>query len=216
MSKKLFIFDLDGTFYNIGDLIAFNFQQQAIFLSEKKKISLEKAKEELEEHHIYSEVKEDAKSCSEYFQSIGLDMDEWNRIRTKDFPIELIQKNHSVNQEILNKYKEKGILCLVSNNTLKNVDNILSYLKIDMNSFSCIVSKESQGNSKNKMNAYQNLMKQFDIPAQESIAIGDRYNIDVLPLLNLKGSGVVVNGPQGVKDFIEENCNSTYKIYHSL
>lgn len=214
MNKKLYIFDLDGTFYDIGDLIAFNFLQQAEFLSEKLNISLSKAKEKLYENHIYDEVKEDAKSCSEYFQSIGLDMDDWNKIRTKDFPIELIHKDHSLNADILSKYKELGVITLVSNNTLENVNKILSYLGINPSMFSKIISKETQGvNSKNKQNAYYNLMKEFNVENKDVIAIGDRYNIDVLPCLNLKGRGVVVKGPIGVKDFIEEIESDNYKEY---
>lgn len=219
---RLFIFDLDGTFYDISDLIAYNFRQETAFLMKKLNIEKEEAEKQLKENGIYPEVRDDAKSCSEYFGRLGLDLSEWNRIRTLDFPAHLINRNNAVSQETIGIYKEKGIVTLVSNNTMENIQKVFDHLGIDKGSFEDIVSKETQGlTSADKTDAYRRIMEKHHIRPSEVLAIGDRYNIDVLPVLRLNGRGAVVSGPKGVKDLIEENGeessgNNSYRIISEM
>ncbi len=48
---------------------------------------------------------------------------------------------------------------------------------------------------------YQYVSNELGVPPNKIIAIGDRYNVDIKPLINLGGDGVLVDLPDEVCDF---------------
>lgn len=208
MNTKLIIFDLDGTFYDIKDLIAYNFAQESQFLQNELHLNKEEADELLVNHHIYPEVKADARSCSEFFSSLQLDMDKWNRIRSQDFPVELIDCQGALSQQ---DFPNDKILTIVTNNTSENVAKILRHLHIDSTIFAAIITKEDAAN--NKQAAYEHLLQKFKISAADALVIGDRYHTDILPMLNLNGHGVLIKNPKAVIAYLNDQPSKDYQLF---
>lgn len=208
MKTKLIIFDLDGTFYDIKDLIAYNFAQESSFLQTELQLDKAEADELLIGHHIYPEVKADARSCSEFFISLGLDTEKWNRIRSQDFPITLINRQTALSQNDLPKDK---IIAIITNNTAENVHKILHHLNIDAGSFAAIITKENA--VKDKQEAYAKLLKDLALSANEAVVIGDRYHTDILPMLKLQGTGVLIKNPKAVIAYLNGQASEDYQIF---
>ena len=82
--KKIFIFDMDGTLYDLNDVVKTNYDMQVKFLCIKKRMTELEATSFLEKNHIYPVMKEDSKSATEFFLQIGLDTKEWSDYRNNN------------------------------------------------------------------------------------------------------------------------------------
>lgn len=195
---------MDGTLYDIGDLIKHNFNQETIFLMDKLNVTKDEAEKMLTDNHIYPYVAKDAKSCTEYFLSLGLNIDEWNKIRSKDMPVDNINSENSVSIDTVNEYRKYAHTVLVSNNTRSNICAILNHLNISEDCFDMIIAKDSSGiYTPDKTDNFKKAADSFNVAYKDVLSIGDRYNTDLLPILNLGGKGLWVTGPKGVKEGLE-------------
>lgn len=63
---KIIVFDMDGTLYDLEDVMAMNYKTQCDFLIEKEKLSENDVGTLFASNHIYPEMRKDSRSCTEF------------------------------------------------------------------------------------------------------------------------------------------------------
>lgn len=205
-NPKLIIFDLDGTFYDINDVIESVYDCQVAFFSTQRHISVEAAKDIFVKNSIFPYASPESKSCTEYFERNGIDKWEWAAYRESHFDVTKIDVSKAVSPAVIRQYAEAYRICLLSSNTYVTIQKILSRLGIDAKLFTRIISSDRfvSSNKFNKREAMSAIIRDGSLESRECLSIGDRYNTDILPILELGGSGVLVKAPYALGCLLED------------
>jgi len=93
-------------------------------------------------------------------------------------------------------------IAVVTNNPIEIAERTLETLEIRQY-VSALAGLDSFGVSKPAPEAFVHVLQKLKLPAQQVVAVGDRYEIDVEPVLLLGGGGVHVQGAEDVYGFPE-------------
>ncbi|MCI8749627.1 HAD family hydrolase [Lachnospiraceae bacterium 48-42] len=218
---KVIVFDMDGTLYDLEDVISMNYQMQCDFLVIKQKISKKGAASLLNSNGIYPEIREDSKSCTEFFEQLGYDKAEWNSFREEHFDENFISREKFAVNSVLEEFTKNYILILLTSNSKKNVYKILAHLDISVTNFREIICSDSNKIDMefNKKKAFQYILDNYKVQPNEILSIGDRFMTDIQPLLMIGGSGILIKKPGSLtklhNDLLHNCLNSCqyYKFY---
>lgn len=204
-NTKLIVFDLDGTFYDLNDVIGQVYDCQVSFFCKQRRISPDVARDIFTEHGILPYACAESKSCTEYFESVGVSKDEWASYRESRFDVMKIDVTKAVDPSVLRKFAATYSIYLLSSNTHNTIKKILSRLEIDADLFSGIVSSDRfvSSNKFNKREAMAAVIGRAAVNPKDALSIGDRYNTDILPMLELGGRGVLVKSPHALGPIYE-------------
>lgn len=194
---KVIIFDLDGTLYNLNNVVSMNYRMQVDFYSAYTGSTNEETVSVFEKNNIYPVMNGESKSATEFFLRTGISSEEWNTYRDKHFRVNAINKDTAVDSKLMEQFYELGKLVLLSSNSLNNIYKILNHISISKRFFSEIVcsdNKQGEG-SFNKKEEMKLIAKSFHVSPKEMISIGDRYKTDIEPMLELGGKGVLIDNP---------------------
>lgn len=207
---KLIFIDMDGTLYDMEDMVIDGYNSALDYLVDYQGFSSEEAELLLKENHIYPYVSEDACSATAFFMSRGYDVKEWDQKRSENFNCQPIDINKAMKLQSLRRLSESAALVLLTNNTLKNVKRILHHLHIPEDVFTEIFCNEKENKTPSKKPLMEQLMTKYQARPEETLSIGDRYNVDGRPLVELGGDALIIRRPQ----FIEEYLNDKEKDIH--
>lgn len=221
MRPKLIIFDMDGTLYDLNDVVAQNYMMQVDFMMQETGMTRADVINLFEKNSVYPIMRPDSKSCTELMLRMGLDKEKWSIYREQNFDIESIDATKAVSGKLLRDFHELSALVLLSSNSRKNIQRVLWKLGIDESLFIEIVCSDNFSNDTifNKKDAMRYLADKYCINYAEILSIGDRYQTDVVPLLDLGGHGIVLLEPLSLECVIEDLCsnslqsNNKYKYY---
>jgi len=196
-SNRIIIFDMDGTLYDLNDVVSSNYEMQVEFLSLKKAISRDESISFLEKNHIYPIIKKDSMSATELFLKIGLDKKEWSLYREQRFDETKIHLEKAVPQSIINSFSQLGIIVLLSSNAYCVIEKILNYLKINPQTFDNIICSDRfpYDSPFNKKKAMEFLSQKYSIVYSDMYSVGDRYSTDIKPMIELGGKGILLRKP---------------------
>lgn len=198
---KLIIFDLDGTLYNLNDVVTMNYQMQLNFYSAYTSKSKKEVIEIFEKNNIFPVMTEKSKFATEFFARMDISVDEWNDYRESLFDVTAICTKNAVGFELIEKFRYFSPLVLLSSNSLNNIHRILKYINISSDLFDEIVcsdNKYGDGIFK-KIDEMKLIAERKCISTNAMLSIGDRYKTDIDPIIRLGGQGIVVDGPQDLK-----------------
>jgi len=220
---RLIIFDVDGTFYNLDDVVVDNYNMQVDFFAAEKRLSKETVMEIFDENHILPYKSEKARSATEFFLQNGIDINIWKNYRDTHCVIQNIRRETSVSNDLLTKYAKLSKIVLLSSNTLANIRNILNWLEIDRNLFDGIFcsTSEIKGGIFSKKAMIKMILDQYGLAAGTVLAVGDRYETDIKPLVSLGGNGVLIWMPENLTQVYQDlyygklgkQGQSSYKFY---
>lgn len=221
MKPKLIIFDLDGTLYDLKDVHSANYVLQVEFLQRNLGITYDEAVHQLEQNGVYPIITNKSKSATEYFARLGLDMEQWKQYRESQYDASKIDKSKAVSEGVIGRFAEICPLVLLSSNSQGNILKTLEYLKIDSRFFKTIYCSDNTPVNEpfNKKRAMQVIAQQYGVEYSEMLSIGDRYQTDVVPMLELGGHGVIVSAPQALNEVMRDlsddvlSSNESYQIY---
>lgn len=196
--KKTLIFDLDGTLYNLNDVIEMSYQMQLSFASKKMRLSLEETEKMFRENNIYSQKNMNSQSATELFEKWGFDIKEWSQYRSTRFDVSKINIDNLNTSKILADLSRKYELILCSSNVIDIVLNILRRLDISDSLFSDIYCSNNNINTGfSKFEVFRHLALKYN--SGELLSIGDRYKTDIEPALKNKIDGFLVNSPRDLE-----------------
>lgn len=221
MKPKLIIFDLDGTLYDLKDVHSANYVLQVEFLQCNLGITFDEAVHQLEQNGVYPIITNKSKSATEYFARLGLDMEQWKQYRERHYDASKIDKSKAVSGVVIGKFAEICPLVLLSSNSLGNILKTLEYLEIESRFFKTIYCSDNTPINEpfNKKRAIQVIAMQYGAEYCEMLSIGDRYQTDVVPMLELGGHGVIVSAPQALNEVLRDlsddvlSSNESYQVY---
>ncbi len=222
---KLIILDVDGTLYPLGDITKRNFENGAKFLAKKLLISVSEAKQRMQNYGIKPYACENNKSITSYVLTQGVNVEEWNDYRNRNFDISMIELDTCVSPEIIQQLCEKFMLVTLSSNSRINVEKVMEFIKVDCNLFEemiCVDTKIGDYQPFSKENEIKKLSDKYKIDFSEMISIGDRFATDIEPMITLGGRGILIHEPKALDkvcyDLLNNfvlSSNENYKVYES-
>ena len=201
---SLIIIDMDGTLYDMSDLIEDGFNTSVKYLMEFYEFDKEEAEKILNDNHIYPYVAPDARSTTQFFLSRFVDVFHWDNYRSEHFGYRLIIKDKAMSEEILKKLSQIAPLVLLTNNTRVNVSHVLNQIGVSEEIFNQIVCNEKENKSPSKAILMDRIMKEYGVSPEETLSIGDRYDVDAKPMLELGGRAVVLRKPRMIEKFLDD------------
>lgn len=194
---KLIIFDLDGTLYprELYHKDYYDFTIESIIslfnLNRSNTIKT------LNDFGITSNPEENQGSVSALINSLGMSVNEWNLYRDKNFNIvELIKPNYQLvsNLNFLNKYYK---IVIFTNNTKVATEKILKKIGITNEpTIDLILTSDFGLKLKPHKDGFKYIKEKFNLPFSEIVSIGDRKEVDIKPLIELGGNGILVSNPE--------------------
>lgn len=220
---KLIIFDVDGTFYDLNDVVSDNYNMQVNFFAQEKGMLPNTVSELFQANHIFPYKSEHARSATEFFLHSGVEPEKWRQYRDTHSFTKHICRETAVSNDLLQQYAKLAKLVLLSSNTMGNIVQILNWLKIDINLFKDVFCSaiELEGQPFSKMNVIPYILSRYQLDPEQVLAIGDRYQTDIKPLIELGGNGVLIHQPEELQQVLRdiqmgvlgESSSSTYMFY---
>lgn len=213
MSRRIIIFDMDGTLYDLNDVVQMSYDMQVEFLSTKRNISREEAISFLASNHVYPEMKKDSKSATELFLKLGYDKEEWSLFRNSRFQVNRICKEKAIDESVIRSFSLIGRIVLLSSNAYSIIKSVLKHIEISSSVFDDVLSSDRFPYNVpfNKKLAMQYLADKYQVSYKDMISIGDRYSTDLLPMIDLGGKGILLKQPQFLRMVLMDLKNHNLK-----
>lgn len=205
---KAIIFDFDETMYS-SDTIKEEYQEYikrtVMSLSNHNEAETMKL---MKEYGFLSDGNERVsfgKNCEKF----GISKKCWDNYRVNNFFKINFNNAKVVNNDL---YKELSKICklyIVSNEIKDNVIFKAEKLNIDLNNFTEIYAPtiETMYNYHTKKDNYLNIGEVLSCNSDEMCVIGDRYNVDILPMLEIGGKGLLISNVDEISTFIKKSVN---------
>ncbi len=203
---KLIVFDMDGTLYDLNDVVQMSYNMQVEFLSAKKRWPKDDTISFLASNHVYPIIKKDSKSATELFLELGYDKEEWSRFRDAGFDVNAICIARAINECVIRKYSDIAKIVLLSSNAFSLIGKILKHINITTTVFDTIICSDRfpfKAPFKKKL-ALEYLSKKYNVKYEEMLSIGDRYSTDILPMIELGGKGVLIKQPVFLEKLLDD------------
>ena len=193
------IFDMDGTFYPITFYQEIYYRFAILAVNTFLGLRGEKCEDYLKENGILPNSNPiTARSLTDLIINAGVSINEWNEFRNNNFVLTGFEKTETVSLNALMSIKEKADLFLMTNNTKYSTKRILQELSIPFNLFKEVFSSENLLVNNRKMTkeyGYRMISDKYSLSYTKMLAVGDRFLIDLKPLIDLGGNGILVNNP---------------------
>ncbi|MGX8680243.1 MAG: HAD family hydrolase [bacterium] len=204
MSVKAIIFDVDGTFYPASFYIGVYYRFLLKAMKHFFRFDEEESRKALDAYGIYPYFDPHAASGTDFMINHGVDVEVWNDYRNRYYRLEDFSHTTIVSHKTLEALYERYDLFIISNNTPAIIADTLDQMQIDPSLFQRIYTSEDltiQGRKQSKDYIYAIIQKDHHYQYGEMLGVGDRYAIDLEPLIHLGGQGLLVDGPEEI-DFL--------------
>lgn len=210
---KIVVFDMDGTLYDLEDVVSMNYKVQCDFLSDKEKLSQHDVASLFAANHIYPEMRRDSRSCTEFFERRGIDKKEWNKFRETNFNEKSISREKAVSNAVLEKFAEYYTLILLTSNSLKSMRRILSHIDVEITNFLEIICNDFNRISGefDKKKAFEYIVNNYNVQPEEILSIGDRFETDIKPSLMVGGDGIQIKKPMFLEILLNDLLSNKLK-----
>lgn len=192
--RKLLVFDMDGTLYDMGDVMYGVYDLQVSFLMDRMGWTKSKAIQFLGENGVELYVTRNSKSALGLFVQMGFERKEWTDYKQMRFPVEKIDPAKAAKPCLLERFARLGDAVLLTSNTTQLCRRILARIGLAENAFRKIVCSDT-ADVGTPFDKYLEVGKLMAAGAYGSVlSIGDRYLTDIVPVLKIGGSGCLVRG----------------------
>jgi len=203
---KLIILDLDGTLYP-RDLYFNKYYDFTVkSLNRLFNFSSDDAIRILNNFGISADHSKDQESISALIISLGMSIKDWNDYRDKNFNIESLVNPNKELVSYLKYLKRFYKIVIFTNNTKITSEKILNRIGIFNESIIDFLLTSDYGlELKPHKEGFEFIKVKFGLLFSEIVSIGDRESIDIKPLLDLGGNGILISNPS---ELLEIEFNS--------
>jgi len=198
---KIILFDVDGTFYPAIFYIRVYYKFLLDTLYKFEGLKEDKARELLSDYGIYDYFDPEAKSGTDFMVSRGMTLEEWNEYRTKYYVLTGFKNQSHVTMDVLESLAASYPLYIVSNNELNILLDMFNEMDIDPHIFTKMytsIDMQDHGKKLKKDVIFKRVHDETGIDYENMLAVGDRYAIDIEPLISLGGQGIQVDTPEEI------------------
>lgn len=213
--------DIDGTLYDIQDVIQTVYQAQVDFVHEKTGMAIKDIKNIFWKNCIFSYKSEKARSATELFGRIGLNLEEWSKYKSRHFNVSCINLSKAVKPDTIKELSLNYKLFALTSNTEYNAIKIFERIGIERRYFSRIITSDNylQDGPFDKKKIMKSISEELAVCPKNMLSIGDRYDTDIRPMLEIGGNGLLLYEPRGLENFVQgvfaDEKKDTYKYYES-
>ena len=203
---KVIIFDFDETMYTSSTIKEYYVKYIKQTLTDLTSLSEKEILTLMEKYGFMSNGKERisfGKNCEKF----GVTKEQWNNYRIDNF-FQIDYKNAvTSNNEIYEKLSKLKKLFIVSNEVKENLVYKAKMMNIDLKPFTIYapLKKDVLTYKSNKEDCYKKIIEECQVSPDDVLVVGDRYNVDILPLENLGGHGILINNAKQIEDIFKEN-----------
>mgnify|MGYP003571403629 CR=1 FL=1 len=209
-SIRAIFFDFDETMYSSDNILEYyvKFVKQTILdLSNYDSLRAD----EIIKEYGFDQPSENRVSFGKTCEQFGIKEADWNAYKIDHF-FEVDYGNAQiVDNSLYQRIAEKMPIFIVSNEIYENVLYKADKLGIDLSSFSAILApRKANPIMISKKDEIQKTLDELGIEYKDALVIGDRFKVDVKPMLDLGGCGVQVKNVKEVEDVLKniiENSN---------
>lgn len=202
---------MDGTLYDLNDVVQMSYNIQVKFLSLKMGLSRDEAISFLAENHVYPVMKKDSKSATELFLQLGFDKKEWSDYRDKRFDVNRINTSKAIDEKTIIEFSDFATIVLLSSNAYSVIEKVLNHINISASIFDDIICSDRFPYNMpfKKRLAMEYWVSKYKVNYEDIISIGDRFETDIQPVLDIGGCGVLVRTPVSLKTVLFDIKNNT-------
>lgn len=201
---KVLVFDFDETLYYSPDVREYYIKYIKSTILNLSSLT------EMETDSLMKEVgftmeNKASPSFSSSCGRFGIQKRAWDNYRIDNF-FQINYKNaESIDNNILRKLSTHYPMYVVTNEVYKNILIKAERLGIDLSIFKKLLAPSAEallsGNAKTKKELYQDIIESEHVMSNQVLVIGDRIKVDVEPMLELGGNGLVVTRPKEIEEF---------------
>lgn len=200
---KIIVFDFDETLYSHPKALDFyiKFIKDAIINLSNN--STEEAMDIIRRYG-FDQRGEKRVSFGKVCEEFGIKKEAWEAYKTTHFFEVDYATADTVDNELLRALAQKYSLFLLSNELIEHLEYKAKKLNIDLSVFEKILAPSKQKNSLSiiKKEEYKKIIHEYDISPSEILAIGDRYQVDIAPLVELGGQGIQISNTTELTNLI--------------
>ena len=198
---RLIIFDVDGTLYDLDDVVRNNYEMQVTFYAAETGQEDATVRAIFDKNDILPYKSEKARSATEFFSRNGISTELWRAYRELHTSVRSIDRTKAISDRLVERFAQMADLVLLSSNTEGNVLSVLEWLGLDKTRFAGVYSSTSRVARLpfSKETAVPKILGDFGVEPGKVLSIGDRYATDIRPLVELGGDGVLIRMPEELK-----------------
>ena len=191
---KTLIFDFDGTLYSSKNMKLFyhNYIKQS--LMDLGAYSCEKADKIITDFGFDADG-DNRISFRNNCEKFGIKREEWDVYKIDHFFQIDYNDAETVDNNIYKALHKKYKMFIVSHEVIDNLIYKSNKMKIDLSAFDRIFAPDRSNvlTYKKKAFIYDYIKADYGISYRNMVVFGDRYKVDILPLTERGGKGVLVN-----------------------
>ena len=211
---KVIIFDFDETMYYSSNIKEYYVNYIRQVFKALTNYSDEKIEDTMQEYGFKSDGKNRVsfgKNCEKF----GVTKEQWNNYRIDNF-FQIDYKNAEVaNNDIYKKLSRYVNLYIVSNELEENIRIKAKSMNIELSHFKkiCAPNKSNiEEYNSNKQEVYKNILEMENCGPQDAIVVGDRYNVDIKPMEELGGKGILIEKAKEINNLFCYKGENLWKI----
>ena len=203
---KVIIFDFDETLYYSPNILKLSLDYKRQALIDMKGCTPAEA-DELLARFGYTLENKHAEAFGNNMANFGLTEEIWNEYKKVKTFVPPANEVKVLSNELLRRLASKYKLYIVSRDIYENIVMKCKLYKIDLSNFSAVICPRAENNyftPADKSTFYSEILRENDISASQAIVFGDRYKVDIAPMLALGGNGVQIQTITDLKNALNE------------
>ena len=191
---KVIIFDFDETLYYAPDILKYSLEYKKQALIDMGGYTGAEASALLNKYG-YTLTNKHAEAFGNNMKNFGIANETWDKYKITNIFLPPKEVVSTLDNGLLAKLAEKFRLYIASRDMYENIVKKSAEYDIDLNNFNAIKCPRAEDNyftPDSKIFYYEQIIAENKIAPQEAIVFGDRFKVDIEPMLNLGGSGILI------------------------